>query len=297
MLDVNKFYHKKIESDNALLFLFFYTVGSVSSATSNNNNGNIIQSLRNVFRFRMGGRGSNRLSGRSDSNYRMSSKSGKNPLNASVNENTPSANFVQDESMGSIAYSANHQAVNFVSSTILHAQFSNDLSSLHTCALCCHEYTSDQFESLTLCSHAYCQICLKSYLKLEITEGRITLHCPQTGCSERIHPCDITRILRNEPDLINKYEQFMVRRVLQSMSDTRWCPAPDCGFAVIASGYAACPEIQCLRPGCNTSFCYHCKAIWHPNKTCEDAAREKSSGRARSGSYIGLASAKKSKLT
>ena len=83
----------------------------------------------------------------------------------------------------------------------------------------------------------------------------------------------------------------MVRRVLQSITDTRWCPAPDCGFAVIASGYASCPEIQCLRPGCNTSFCYHCKATWHPNKTCEDAAREKTSAKIRSGSFISLASA------
>lgn len=27
-----------------------------------------------------------------------------------------------------------------------------------------------------------------------------------------------------------------------------------------------------MRPGCNTSFCYHCKQHWHPNITCEDAA-------------------------
>ncbi|CAF0863326.1 unnamed protein product, partial [Didymodactylos carnosus] len=63
-------------------------------------------------------------------------------------------------------------------------------------------------------------------------------------------------------------------------------------FAAIASGYASCPEIQCLRPGCNTSFCYHCKQLWHPNQTCEDAAREKStSNKLRSGSFISIISA------
>ena len=29
---------------------------------------------------------------------------------------------------------------------------------------------------------------------------------------------------------------------------------------------------RCERPGCGYSFCYHCKAEWHPNQTC-DAAR------------------------
>lgn len=211
-----------------------------------------------------------------------SSKSGPNTSNNAFNDNHISSNVVKDETLESNVPSTNDHIVNIISS--------NDPTALQTCALCYHDYESDQFERLTQCSHAYCRTCLKSYLKLEITEGRVTLNCPDTDCPERIHPCDITRILQKNSDLVSKYEQFMVRRVLQSIADTRWCPAPDCGFAVIASGYASCPEIQCLRPGCNTSFCYHCKAVWHPNKTCEDAAREKTSGRVRSGSFISLAS-------
>ena len=172
---------------------------------------------------------------------------------------------------------------------------SNDTHLPSTCALCCNDCSPEQFERLTRCSHAYCRTCLQHYLRLEITEGRVTLNCPQSDCPERIHPCDISRILQNQPELISKYEQFMVRRVLHSIADTRWCPAPDCGFAVIASGYAACPEIRCLRPGCDTSFCYHCKSTWHPNKTCEDAARGKTSRKMRSSSSIGVASVQQSK--
>lgn len=76
----------------------------------------------------------------------------------------------------------------------------------------------------------------------------------------------------NNSQLILKYEEFMLRRVLVTIADTRWCPAPDCNYAVIASGCANCPQLYCMRPDCNTSFCYHCKQIWHPNVTCEDAA-------------------------
>lgn len=77
---------------------------------------------------------------------------------------------------------------------------------------------------------------------------------------------------QNWPTLIQKYEEFMLRRVLVTIADTRWCPAPDCTYAVIASGCANCPQLYCMRPDCNTSFCYHCKQYWHPNLTCEDAA-------------------------
>ena len=64
----------------------------------------------------------------------------------------------------------------------------------------------------------------------------------------------------------------MLRRILVTIQDTRWCPAPDCTYAVIATGCANCPQLFCMRPNCNTSFCYHCKQYWHPNLTCEDAA-------------------------
>ncbi|XP_065313275.1 uncharacterized protein LOC135922752 isoform X2 [Gordionus sp. m RMFG-2023] len=71
--------------------------------------------------------------------------------------------------------------------------------------------------------------------------------------------------------LLRKWERFTLRRFLVSEPDARWCPAPDCGFALIATGCASCPMLKCERPGCNTYFCYHCKNEWHPNLTCDAA--------------------------
>jgi E3 ubiquitin-protein ligase RNF19A len=269
---------------------------SNSSATSNNNNGGIRRRFLNLLRFTASRpssavRFSRQHNTSTTSNSCQISKPKHSSLTLSFphhdnNSITSSSAIIKDELIESIVASANEHVINIIPSTT-----NSGDHLLETCLLCCHDYSSEQFEHLRLCSHSYCRTCLKSYLKLEITEGRVTLNCPQSDCPERIHPSDISRILENHPELISKYEQFMVRRVLQSIVDTRWCPAPDCGFAVIASGYASCPEIQCLRPGCNTSFCYHCKSTWHPNKTCEDAAREKTSSKIRSGSFISLASA------
>jgi hypothetical protein len=274
----------------------YFLEHSNSSATSNNNNGGVRRRFLNLLRFTASRpsaavRFSRQHSTSTTSNSCQISKQKHSSLTLSSplhdnNSITSSSAIIKDELIESVVASANEHVINIIPSTT-----NSGDHSLETCLLCCHDYSSEQFEHLTLCSHSYCRTCLKSYLKLEITEGRVTLNCPQNDCPERIHPCDIYRILNNLPELISKYEQFMVRRVLQSIIDTRWCPSPDCGFAVIASGYASCPEIQCLRPGCNTSFCYHCKATWHPNKTCEDAAREKTSTKIRSGSFISLASA------
>jgi E3 ubiquitin-protein ligase RNF19A len=71
--------------------------------------------------------------------------------------------------------------------------------------------------------------------------------------------------------LLLSYERFMVRRVLMGDPDTRWCPGADCEYAVVASSCAACPKLECQRPGCGTLFCYHCKGEWHANQTCDEA--------------------------
>ncbi|XP_054724744.1 E3 ubiquitin-protein ligase RNF19B-like [Uloborus diversus] len=137
------------------------------------------------------------------------------------------------------------------------------------CPLCLFEFPRLSFPELKSCSHRACYSCLQQYLKIEITESRVNISCPE--CTEPIHPSDICMIL-NDEILLGKYESFMLRRVLITEPDARWCPAPDCGYAVIARGCAGCPKLKCERPGCNTFFCYHCKQEWHPNLTC-DAAR------------------------
>ncbi|CAH1131439.1 unnamed protein product [Ceutorhynchus assimilis] len=148
------------------------------------------------------------------------------------------------------------------------------------CPLCFGEALFEDFCELAACGHRACVTCFRQYLRVEITESRVCISCPE--CLEPMHPNEIKSILNN-PALFEKYEDFMVRRVLAVDPDTRWCPAPDCSFAVIAWGCASCPKLRCERPGCHLYFCYHCKAEWHPNQTC-DAARAQRSPNIRSSS-------------
>lgn len=173
-----------------------------------------------------------------------------------------------------------HQATSRTSVFTASTKSGEVASSSMECPLCLAELTPEDFCELAGCGHRACICCFQQYLRVEITESRVCISCPE--CLEPMHPNEIRTILDN-PALFEKYEDFMVRRVLAVDPDTRWCPAPDCCFAVIASECASCPKLKCERPGCDSYFCYHCKAEWHPNQTC-DAARAQRSPNIRSSS-------------
>uniref|UniRef100_A0A3P8SRX1 RBR-type E3 ubiquitin transferase n=1 Tax=Amphiprion percula TaxID=161767 RepID=A0A3P8SRX1_AMPPE len=145
-------------------------------------------------------------------------------------------------------------------------------SELLECPLCLLRHARERFPDIMTCHHRSCADCLRQYLRIEISESRVNISCPE--CSERFNPHDIQMILGDRL-LMEKYEEFMLRRWLVAEPDCRWCPAPDCGYAVIAFGCASCPKITCGREGCGTEFCYHCKQLWHPNQTCDTARQQR----------------------
>ncbi|XP_074543709.1 E3 ubiquitin-protein ligase RNF19A [Halichoeres trimaculatus] len=149
---------------------------------------------------------------------------------------------------------------------------SGSTSELMECPLCLLRHARDRFPDIMTCHHRSCADCLRQYLRIEISESRVNICCPE--CSERFNPHDIRMILGDRA-LMEKYEEFMLRRWLVAEPDCRWCPAPDCGYAVIAFGCASCPKITCGREGCGTEFCYHCKQLWHPNQTCDTARQQR----------------------
>ncbi|XP_028997421.1 E3 ubiquitin-protein ligase RNF19A isoform X2 [Betta splendens] len=143
---------------------------------------------------------------------------------------------------------------------------------LEECPLCLLSQPRCHFPRLSSCAHRACSDCLRQYLRIEISESRVGIACPQ--CSEALAPLDVRSIL-DDRALLERFEEYQLRRYLAADPDTRWCPAPDCSYAVIAYGCAECPKLSCGREGCGTEFCYHCRQLWHPNQTCDQARRQR----------------------
>lgn len=99
-------------------------------------------------------------------------------------------------------------------------------SELLECPLCLLRHTRERFPDIMTCHHRSCADCLRQYLRIEISESRVNICCPE--CSERFNPHDI-QIILGDRALMEKYEEFMLRRWLVAEPDCRWCPAPDCG--------------------------------------------------------------------
>ncbi|CAB4064744.1 RNF19A [Lepeophtheirus salmonis] len=70
--------------------------------------------------------------------------------------------------------------------------------------------------------------------------GRVSLKCPK--CPESMHPNDVETCVDGNTKLLSLYESLTLRKVLSCDPDVRWCPAPDCVYAVIAAGCASCPK-------------------------------------------------------
>ncbi|NWU86764.1 RN19B ligase, partial [Onychorhynchus coronatus] len=134
------------------------------------------------------------------------------------------------------------------------------------CPLCLLPQPPEAFPTLACCPHRSCRACLEQYLRLAVSESRVLVSCPH--CPAALPPADVRRLLP-EPALRDKYEEFLLRRLLAADPGTRWCPAPDCSYAVLAHGCAECPRLTCEREGCGTEFCYHCRQPWHPDGPCE----------------------------
>ncbi|KAM9563338.1 E3 ubiquitin-protein ligase RNF19B-like [Guaruba guarouba] len=133
------------------------------------------------------------------------------------------------------------------------------------CPLCLLPQLPEAFPTLASCEHRSCRACLEQYLRIAVSESRVQVACPH--CPAALQPDDIHRLLA-EPSLRDRYEEFLLRRLLAADPSTRWCPAPNCSYAVIAYGCAECPRLTCGREGCGTEFCYHCRQPWHPDGPC-----------------------------
>lgn len=98
---------------------------------------------------------------------------------------------------------------------------------LEECPLCLLPQPPEAFPTLASCSHRSCRACLEQHLRLALSESRVPACCPH--CPARLLPADVHRLLP-EPALRDKYEEFLLRRLLAADPGTRWCPAPDCRY-------------------------------------------------------------------
>eukprot|EP00743_Colponemidia_sp_Colp-15_P006574 GILK01007083.1.p1 GENE.GILK01007083.1~~GILK01007083.1.p1 ORF type:complete len:492 (-),score=38.94 GILK01007083.1:69-1502(-) len=138
-------------------------------------------------------------------------------------------------------------------------------TSEHTCGVCFDSKLGSSFFPLFHCAHLFCLDCLRSYLEVNIKDGEVAnLCCPFVGCAQKLLPTEIKQLVARAH--YDKFEDILLTKTLESMSDVVWCPVKDCRYPVLKEGRMAI----CSR--CQHVFCAKCFGQWHPNSRCQNSA-------------------------
>ena len=112
-----------------------------------------------------------------------------------------------------------------MSDTLNHPDMSDHESAVVECSICYTE--AALIEASTACEHEalYCAACLQQHIEAEVnSKGNSTdVSCPAVGCGCQMEYADIQRLATT--DVFKTYDRLLLRGMLQSMQNFRFCKA------------------------------------------------------------------------
>lgn len=142
-----------------------------------------------------------------------------------------------------------------------------------TCGICFNSYFRDEkINSAVFCCHSYCNTCWGGYISTAINDGPgcLSLRCPEPDCDAAVSE-DLVNLLVSDEDK-KKYDGYCVRSFVEGNKRIKWCPAPDCKFAVEyddGSGVGVF-DVSCV---CSCNFCWNCTEDAHRPVDCDTVAK------------------------
>jgi len=138
-----------------------------------------------------------------------------------------------------------------------------------TCNICTEEGPGLDTYALK-CGHRYCVDCYTQYLSSKIKdEGEAArIQCPTSGCNRVIDAKSLDLLVAH--DLRHRYHELLTRTYVDDKEDLKWCPAPECLFAISCSVKKrdlskVVPTVKC---SCKHRFCFGCALPDHQPTPC-----------------------------
>lgn len=136
------------------------------------------------------------------------------------------------------------------------------------CEICCEHGPHESFAMK--CGHRYCANCYRQYLVQKIRgEGEAArIRCPGDGCNKIIDAKSLDLLVT--PDLTDRYHELLMRTYVDDKENLKWCPAPNCVYAVECGVKKRdlnkiVPTVHC---DCSHSFCFGCTLSDHQPCPC-----------------------------
>ncbi|KAJ3213366.1 hypothetical protein HDU67_002948 [Dinochytrium kinnereticum] len=139
----------------------------------------------------------------------------------------------------------------------------------YTCEICYND--EDGLESLALsCGHRFCRDCYSRFLVQKIEEEGESrrIQCPGTGCKLIVDEKTVELVV--PPRVHEKYRSLLLRTYVDDNASLKWCPAPNCEFAVECKVPSTAlqeivPTVKCR---CGHKFCFGCGLLDHQPCVC-----------------------------
>lgn len=136
------------------------------------------------------------------------------------------------------------------------------LQSSHSCDIC---FTMKIGHSCVRfrCGHVFCEECVTGFFTTNIVEGNVDqVKCLAFNCKMKPTPELVKQLVG--ANQYERYDQILLKRALENMSDITYCPRPKCHNPVICD-----PDEKCaLCTVCSYTFCSVCKMVYHGVEPC-----------------------------
>lgn len=137
------------------------------------------------------------------------------------------------------------------------------------CDICCED-DPDLKTFAMKCDHRFCIDCYKQYLYTKIKdEGEAArIRCPGEGCTRIVDSKSLDLLVSD--DLRERYQELLTRTYVDDKENLRWCPAPNCVYAVECGIKdkdlsRIVPTVLCQ---CGHFFCFGCSHNEHQPAPC-----------------------------
>ncbi|KAL8695352.1 MAG: hypothetical protein Q9218_000111 [Villophora microphyllina] len=138
-----------------------------------------------------------------------------------------------------------------------------------TCTICYDDEPGINTYAMK-CGHRYCVDCYLQYLAQKVkAEGEAArIQCPTEGCS-RIVDAKTMELLATQ-DIKDRYQILLTRTYVDDLGNLKWCPAPNCEYALDCSVKRQdlskiVPTVTCH---CKHRFCFGCTLNDHQPTPC-----------------------------
>ncbi|KAA8913627.1 hypothetical protein FN846DRAFT_928980 [Sphaerosporella brunnea] len=137
------------------------------------------------------------------------------------------------------------------------------------CDICCDDTRALDTYAMK-CDHRYCADCYRQYLESKVKdEGEAArVQCPAEGCARIVDSKSIRLLVPAET--YARYEELLNRTYVDDKPNLRWCPAPECEYAVDCPVrpnelHRIVPTVACE---CSHVFCFGCGLSDHQPCPC-----------------------------